>query len=93
MSKVDLKLPYRSVSINAKSQEVTGSHWTFPDGREYTFIDKKLPFGSKLAPGIFHRLSQTMRRMMSRRGFTIVAYMYLDDFFICASQRTGADWL
>jgi hypothetical protein len=55
-------------------QEVTGSQWTFPDGREYTFIDKKLPFGSKLAPGIFHRLSQAMRRMMSRRGFTIVAY-------------------
>jgi hypothetical protein len=34
-------------------QEVTGSQWTFPDGREYTFIDKKLPFGSKLAPGIY----------------------------------------
>jgi hypothetical protein len=54
--------------------------------------DKKLTFGSKLAPGIFHRLSQAMRRMMSRRGFTIVAYMYLDDFLIYASQRTGADW-
>jgi hypothetical protein len=85
MSKVDLKSAYRSVRISATSQEVTGFQWTFPDGREYTFIDKKLPFGSKLAPGIFHRLSQAVRRMMSRRGFTIIAY--LDDFLICESTK------
>jgi hypothetical protein len=57
MSKVDLKSAYRSVRISATSQEVTGFQWTFPDGREYTFIDKKLPFGSKLAPGIFQTFS------------------------------------
>jgi hypothetical protein len=85
MSKVDLKSAYRSVRISATSQEVTGFQWTFPDGRKYTFIDKKLPFGSKLAPGIFHRLSQAVRRMMSRRGFTIIAY--LDDFLICESTK------
>ena len=85
MAKVDLKSAYRSVKISEKSQEVTGLRWTFPDGCEYTFVDKKLPFGSKLAPGIFHRLSQAVRRMMSRRGFTIVAY--LDDFFICEKTK------
>ncbi|CAC5389760.1 unnamed protein product [Mytilus coruscus] len=84
MAKVDLKAAYRSVRISKQSQKVTGLKWAFPDGHEYTFIDKKLPFGSKLAPGIFHRLSQAVRRMMSRRGFTIVAY--LDDFYIC--ERT-----
>ena len=57
MSKVDLKSAYRSVRISATIQEVTGFQWTFPDGREYTFIDKKLPFGSKLAPGIFQTFS------------------------------------
>ena len=86
MAKVDLKSAYRSVRISERSQEVTGLQWTFPDGHEYTFIDKKLPFGSKLAPGIFHRISQAIRRMMSRRGFTIVAY--LDDFFICEETKS-----
>ena len=81
MAKVDLKSAYRSVSISSHSQQVTGLRWTFPDGQTHTFIDKKLPFGSKLASGIFHRLSQAIRRMMSHRGFTIIAY--LDDFFIC----------
>lgn len=48
--------------------------------------DTKLPFGSKEAPGIFHRHSQAVRRMMVRRGFTIVAY--LDDFFICEDSKS-----
>ena len=45
--------------------------------------DTKLPFGSRLAPGIFHRLKQAVKRMMARRGFTATV-AYLDDFFICA---------
>ena len=44
--------------------------------------DTKLPCGSRLAPGIFHRLTQAVRRMMERRGFTVA--VYLDDFFLCA---------
>jgi hypothetical protein len=80
MAKVDLQSAYRSVKISAHSQQVTGLRWLFPDGVR-TFYDRKLPFGSKVAPSIFHRLSQAVRRIMSRKGFTIVAY--LDDFFIC----------
>ncbi|CAG2234983.1 unnamed protein product [Mytilus edulis] len=86
MAKVDLKSAYRSVQISKTSQQVTGFRWTFPDGREFTLFDRKLPFGSKLAPGIFHRLSQAVRRIMSRKGFTIVAY--LDDFFICEHTKS-----
>ncbi|VDI42766.1 Hypothetical predicted protein [Mytilus galloprovincialis] len=86
MAKVDLKSAYRSVQISKTSQQVTGFRWTFPDGREFTLFDRKLPFGSKLAPGIFHRLSQAVRRIMSRKGFTIVAY--LDDFFICEQTKS-----
>ncbi|CAC5420024.1 unnamed protein product [Mytilus coruscus] len=73
MAKVDLKTAYRSVNLSSQSQEVTGLKWTFPDGTEYTFYDTKLPFGSKLAPHIFHKLSEAVSRMMSRRGFTIMA--------------------
>ena len=85
MAKVDLKSAYRSVRLSNKSQQVTGFRWTFPDGKQHILVDKKLPFGSKLAPGIFHRISQAVRRMMSRRGFEIVAY--IDDFFICESSK------
>ncbi|CAC5397551.1 unnamed protein product [Mytilus coruscus] len=86
MSKVDLKSAYRSVKISEASQKVTGFRWIFPNGKEYTLFDRKLPFGSKLAPSIFHRLSQAVRRMMARRGFTTVAY--LDDFFICEKTKS-----
>ncbi|CAC5420878.1 unnamed protein product [Mytilus coruscus] len=85
MSKVDLKSAYRSVKLSQRSQKVTGFNWTFPKGQEFTLYDTKLPFGSKLAPGIFHRLTQAVRRMMSRRGFTVVAY--LDDFFLCEQSE------
>ena len=43
--------------------------------------DTRLPFGAKLAPTIFHKLTQAVRRMMNRRGFDLVI-VYLDDFFI-----------
>lgn len=85
MAKVDLKSAYRSVPISTKSQLVTGIRWEFPDKTRY-FYDCKLPFGSSLAPGIFHRLSQAVVRMMSRRGFNCIV-AYLDDFFICAPSR------
>ena len=35
---------------------------------------------AKLAPNIFDRLSQAIRRMLSRRSFTIVSY--IDDLFL-----------
>ncbi|CAC5355477.1 unnamed protein product [Mytilus coruscus] len=85
MSKVDLKSAYRSVKLSQRSQKVTGFNWTFPKGQEFTLYDTKLPFGSKLTPGIFHRLTQAVQRMMSRRGFTVVAY--LDDFFLCEQSE------
>ncbi|CAC5394900.1 unnamed protein product [Mytilus coruscus] len=86
LAKVDLKSAYRSVRISKKSQQVTGFNWIFPNGEQHTFVDCKLPFGAKLAPNIFHRLSQAVRRMMSRKGFTIIAY--LDDFLICEPTKT-----
>ena len=78
-AKVDLKSAYRLVSISPYSQQVTGLKWEINHQLCYLY-DTKLPFGSKLAPGIFHRHSQAVGRMMSRRGYTIV--VYLDDFLI-----------
>ncbi len=46
------------------------------------FHDSKLCFGAKLAPAIFNRISQAVRRMLLRRG--ILATVYLDDFLLIA---------
>ena len=82
MAKVDLKSAYRSVSLSDLSKSVTGLRWQF--GNRTVFLrDTRLPFGSKLAPGIFHRLSQAVKRMLKRRGLAGVV-VYLDDFFIMA---------
>ena len=82
MAKVDLKCAYRSVKISRESQRFTGLKFALGNQTIY-MRDTKLPFGSRLAPGIFHRLTQSCKRMMARRGFSAVV-VYLDDFFICA---------
>ena len=56
MAKVDLKSAYRSVSIKV----VLNNQVAY-------LRDTKLPFGSRLAPGIFHRLTHAVKRMMIRR--------------------------
>ena len=81
MAKVDLKFAYRSVNISKGSQRFTGLQFSI-GGRTIYMRDTKLPFGSRLAPGIFHRLTQAVKRMMARRVFTATV-AYLDDFFIC----------
>ena len=80
--KVDLKAAYRSVRINEASQQFTGLHFHI-DGREVYMYDTKLPFGCRLAPEIFSRLTNAVQRMMARKGFTAMV-VYLDDFFLCA---------
>ena len=87
MAKVDLKQAYRSVPISKHSQQVTGLKWHFGNNIVY-LQDTRLCFGSKLAPGIFHRRTQAVKRMLKRRGL-MATVVYLDDFFIKA--ETFAD--
>ena len=85
-AKIDLRSAYRSVKIHPSNYEFTGLSWQFEGHDEPIFLyDTRLPFGSKLSPGIFHRLTQAVRRMMARRNYEIVAY--LDDFFIHAATQ------
>ena len=49
------------------------------------FVDTRLPFGGRSAPGIFHRLTQAVRRMMERRGFLVI--VYLDDFLVVGATK------
>ena len=81
LAKIDLKHAYRSVGTHPSSWKVTGMSWLFQGTTDITFLfDKCLPFGARTSPMVFHRLTQSVYRMMARRGFTVLAY--LDDFLI-----------
>ena len=83
MAKVDIQSAYRHVRISKHSQRVTGLKWQFGDKTVY-LKDTKLCFGSRLAPGIFHWLTQAVKRMLKRKGLSATV-VYLDDFFIKAN--------
>ena len=81
-AKIDLKSAYRSVNIHPSNYDLTGIKWVFQgDGAPTYMFDKKLPFGARKSPAIFHRLTQSVRRMMARRGFSDIV-VYLDNFLI-----------
>ena len=82
MAKVDIQSAYRHIKLSEHSKRVTGLKWQFGSKTVY-LRDTRLCFGSKLGPGIFHRISQAVRRMLVRRGLTATV-VYLDDFFIKA---------
>lgn len=87
MGKIDLKHAYRSVPIHRSNYEATGLKWRFTSDEHDTFFyDKRLPFGAKSSPEIFHRLTQAVRRMMARRGFHDLV-VYLDDFLVVAPTK------
>ncbi len=85
MAKVDLHSAYRSIPLHPSNYAFTGLKWHFTgDSEATTLLDTKLPFGASLAPLIFNRITQSIRRMMQRRGYEIV--VYLDDFLIVESS-------
>ncbi len=86
LAKVDLKSAYRSVGLQPSQYVFTGLQWTFSGDHEPTYMcDTRLCFGARKSPGIFHRLTQAVRRMMRRRGFTVV--VYLDDFLVLGRTK------
>lgn len=85
MAKIDLKSAYRSVPLHPSQYQFTGLQWVFRGDKGPTYmIDTRLPFGSRLSPQIFHRMSQAVRRMLIKRNIKTV--IYLDDIYITASS-------
>jgi hypothetical protein len=69
LAKVDLTKAYRSVKISECSKKATGLSWFFEgDDKETYIVDEALPFGCRLGPHIFTRLTQAVRRMMEKIG-------------------------
>ena len=86
MAKVDLKSAYRSVALHPSQYQFTGLKWKFKGNKMPTYMmDTRLCFGARLSPGIFHRLTQAVCRIMLTFGFSTSAY--LDDFFIVADSK------
>ena len=86
LAKVDLKSAYRSVPIHPSDYSLTGLKWKFSnDDTETILFDSRLPFGARSSCSIFHRLTQSVRRMMARRGFNNII-VYLDDFCIISDS-------
>ena len=87
LAKIDLCHAYRSVPIHPQNYAAMGPKWIFEGDLVPTyFIDTRLPFGRQRAPGIFHRLTQSVRHTMLRRGFLGIV-VYLDDFLIVGRTR------
>ena len=84
-AKVDLRSAYRSVGLSRRSQAVTGLSWNI-DGKTVFMRDTRLPFGARLSVGIFHRLTQAVKRMMARKGFDLTI-VYLNDFLIISKSN------
>ena len=81
MAKVDLQAAYRSVGLHPSQYTLTGLSWTFSGDADPTvFVDTRLPFGARKSPAIFHRITQSVKRMLERRG--IKCFVYLDDFLV-----------
>ena len=81
MAKVDLKSAYRSVPLHPSQYQFTGLQWTFTGEKNPTYmIDTRLPFGARLSPSHFHRLTQAVKRMLEKRHIKVV--IFLDDIYI-----------
>ena len=81
MGKIDLQSAYRSVPVHPSQYAFTGLHWIFENHKKHYMYDSRLPFGARKSPYIFHTLTQAVKRMMVRRGFTATT-VFLDDFFV-----------
>lgn len=87
MAKLDLSNAYRSVKVHPEDHQLLGLSWEFTgEGKTSYLYDTRLPFGARLVPGIFHRLSQAVIRNIQHQEGNLVAY--IDDFYIYATQTS-----
>ena len=81
MAKVDLRSAYLHCPISEKSRNLAGLKWRFEGEKDYTYlVDTRLMFGASLSVSTFHRITQSVVRMLKRRGINAII-CYIDDFF------------
>jgi hypothetical protein len=84
LAKIDLRNAYRSIPIHPSDYNLTGIAWKFAGDMETThLVDTKLPFGSAKSCHFFQRISDSVSKMMARRGMNVL--IYLDDM-LCIGE-------
>ena len=88
LGKIHLKSAYRSVPIHPGNYAGTGWKWKFIGNKvKFTyFVDTRITFGGKKAPEIFNCLTQAVRRIMAKKGFSAIV-VYPDDFLIIGESE------
>ena len=88
MGKIDIKSAYRHVGLHPSQFTATGLKFQFSGDNHYTYLyDTRLMFGASEAVGIFNRITQSIVRMMRRRGYHSTV-CYLDDFLIMETTQS-----
>lgn len=75
----DIAAAYRSVLIRPEDRKHHGLRWRV-DGKEQYIVDNCVSFGTRAAPFLFNRLTDSITRYMLRQGY--VCFNYLDDFLV-----------
>ena len=70
--KIDVKRAFRHLKIDPMDYDLLGLQW------DVTYVDTCLPFGSRHGSQFFQRVSDALRYVMRRDGFSIINY--IDDF-------------
>jgi hypothetical protein len=80
MAKIDLSKAYRSIPTAPHHWRLHALQW-----RNITYIDLRLPFGNRAAPGVFDTITQVLVRTGRRLGINNLMG-YIDDFFIVCNE-------
>jgi hypothetical protein len=84
LAKVDLSNAYRSIPIMNGCYDLTGLSWLFEGDSEVTWLfDARLPFGASKSCKVFQCITDSICRMMGRRGYQTFAYI---DDIICVGD-------
>ena len=83
MYKVDLSEAYRSLPLSSMLWSKHAFKW---NGTRH--FDTRLPFGSRAAPGIFHRFTRAIVARLQAEGLTVVGF--IDDFWGIAATEAEA---
>ena len=68
--KIDISRAFRHVKIDPGDLDLLGLSWG-----DATYVDTCLPFGSRHGSQIFQRISDAVRHVMRRHGFTVINYV------------------
>jgi hypothetical protein len=84
LAKLDLSAAYRSIPIRKENYQLTGLQWRFSElNSTVNLFDSRLPFGAAMSCAIFQRITDSIARIMYRKGFIVLCYI---DDMLCVGE-------